>query len=721
MTQRSRVVLHALAIGVGLAGVGACSGAPGTEAQPAEATATATSALDPSGVITPTNYSVTVSRVYVSRSQEPFNDGVQSDQSSSEPWTPDTGYVDWAEVGAQVTNANGVPYVGPSMASCVLGPGGAGANLGTCGGGAINNGPFTQNGSLTTQFTVNAATDTAKIAFALDNIESTNAATVASGMSSVLTDIATGVKVAGTIIGVVAGGPIGAVLGYVSTALTVISPLYSSESDSAAVAAMETTCAGGLVANIPSGSTVAPDTVTLTLTPQQLESLTASGPGTITFDTSFWPAGIGGCVDGCPQEYCIYQTAVTLTFQRNWGTGLASSARSADFGVVRSPTDVEAVFVPWTTCSTGSPAAECGAGGIEPTWSTIEQESLNGSTWSHLSTLDGALNPSVENVVTLADNPILVSRDLNSLDMFWADAAGALQYGRQASPGYPWVLQTLVAPTTLRIPLGRFSESVTLPTNVPPHAQVTAVAQTPLDLDAFYVGTDGNVYSYYEYPGVSFTRSQITTSGDGQPGGGIASVASTPSNIDLFFVGKDGALRHAPWTAAQGWSEQTISSAGLAPAGAEVAATSRAAGVVDAFVVGTDGGLWTSHWSPPSTPFYVTTEVPGTAGTGFVGGSLGAVSRQPTLNDVVYQANGRSLGAGQGNDYTIHQASWASGSWTTSEIPCSVWAMTGGVSLVAPSSWELRTFVRNGNGQILTADWVAQGQELWTPMTAIPQ
>src|SRR5262249_5904096 len=190
----------------------------------------------------------------------------------------------------------------------------------------------------------------------------------------------------------------------------------------------------------------------------------------------------------------------------------------------------------------------------------------------------------------------------------------------------------------------------------------------PQNLDVFFIGTDGNVYSSFwngssgvdasglpnwANPFATTTGRCINTStscaGSGQPGGAIAAVSRTTTNIDVFYVRKDGGVGTTFWSPAAGWTTMEIagpSSRGqpigsIAPPGAGIAATARTSTNLDVFFVGSDGGLWTSAWS--NSGGWGTFETKTSQGTGLAGGPVSAVARQPGNLDVLYQGSAKLM------------------------------------------------------------------------------
>jgi hypothetical protein len=348
--------------------------------------------------------------------------------------------------------------------------------------------------------------------------------------------------------------------------------------------------------------------------------------------------------------------------------------------------------------------------------------------WGSGTSFGSELEPSAETIeyggVSVETIPTVVSRTTSNVDMFYVDGNGGLYTVFQSAPTYTWYTETLIPPS--------FTEhvgyaTITIPSIAPSNALVTATARSPENLDVFFIGTDGNVYTTYWGAGFGTNASglpnwgtpfSITSGacintatscvGVASPGGGIAAVSRNPNQLDVFYIGKDGGLWTSWWyNGAPSWTTMELygpssdvqRSAGIAPPGATITATARTSTNLDVFFVGSDGGLWTGAWSGGGG--WGTWEIPGSAGTGEAGGPISAVSRQAASLDVVYQGPGSSLEWG----------AWASpAAWRIAPIPAAVGISTsmigrGAVSIVAPTSFSLQAFYINTSHQENTVSW----------------
>jgi len=149
------VALPALAAALA---VGACGGSPA-----GETAVSSHAALTPNQEPNPTTYTITLSTVDVLLAQE-----IQSyvPRSPASPmWTPDTGFMDWAELAYEVNGGNA------TSTACILGPAGTGTVLNNCVGGGMANGAFTVGGPLHLTFQTTLPTDTVNVALIMDNLE----------------------------------------------------------------------------------------------------------------------------------------------------------------------------------------------------------------------------------------------------------------------------------------------------------------------------------------------------------------------------------------------------------------------------------------------------------------------------------------------------------------------------------------------------------------------
>jgi hypothetical protein len=693
-------------------------------------------ALDPRQVITPTQYTITLSEVDVTSAVEPSS-GICG------LWTPDTGYVDWAELGVQVNSQN------PVAEACTLtdsngNPSAAtGTALTQCGPNAAANDLFFQNKPLSINFGVTGPNDVVTVALALDNIEGTSQ-TVSGDMKQGLSNdslvmAGNDLQLAGNAISVVgtiednssasiAGGVISTVGSFITLFASPSSPPSGSPGYDTA-----TSCIGGLLGNPVQSATTnqsglvndgpPPDTMWFTLTPAVLEALisesanTAGTPGCpagICNEIDFYPSmtGLGPPAGACynkggtgtedtagdpgfpgngpAYDYgCSSNLRVRLTVTRNWSTGPASFAKSPDMGVVQDK-NVSAVVAANQT------------GYVSQYLVSPSEVLFDGNIPVGPPGIDLGIN----NGFTV---PIVVSRDPSSLDAFYI--GGGYLFAGSDNPATKGAWQ-------LAVPID----------SAPGAAAVTAAARSPSNLDVFYINTDGNLYDeYWTAPGGwSQSAYDVTKAvcfgsngsavwdggpcvGSGVLGGGVAAVALSPWNLNVFYVGNDGGIWNPNWEGST-WNTYEIfgpsspfqQNAGVATPGSAIAAVARTASNVDVYYIGTDGGLWTSSWQAGGT--WGSWEIPGTAGLARAGTPISAVSRQPGAVDVVFEG-----GASTGN--SIEWASWQyPGSWTVNSIPGTSGQTPSqqsadAISIVAPNSFSLQAFYLNAQAQIAMMTW----------------
>jgi hypothetical protein len=132
-----------------------------------------------------------------------------------------------------------------------------------------------------------------------------------------------------------------------------------------------------------------------------------------------------------------------------------------------------------------------------------------------------------------------VTRGPNMLDVFWVDGNGDLLWASWA--GGDWAFSQ--AGVSGRDGLIR------------PGASVAAVARTSQNLDVFFAGPDGGIWTTFLYPGwTSWGRQEIpgTQLYAASGGAGLAATARTWVNLDLFYM-NNGQLIDASWRPEDGW------------------------------------------------------------------------------------------------------------------------------------------------------------------------
>jgi hypothetical protein len=466
------------------------------------------------------------------------------------------------------------------------------------------------------------------------------------------------------------------------------------------------------------------------LTAERLQEITAAGPATFEFTPSYAqitdecgiaPRNGGNIYQPWSQPMfmtgCASSLKIDVTISRNWATGLAGSAKSADMAVVRAPGVIDQVSSRFVRTSASSTAEA----------TQIVHHAGAGTSFS--ADLEATASANQAANVDFNTAPVVVSRTPNNVDAFWVDDKGGLYTVFESGPSWTWQTKEIFQPGFCEpLALGRACEwlSGILPTD----AAVSAVVQSPENLVVFAIGNDGNLWNSWwaTSSGVDSqglpnwaTPATITSTspcyntngscaGVGAPGGPIASIAQSPTALDVFFIGNDGGVWSSYWTASFGWATEEIYGpssriqygSAVAKPGAGIAATARDSEHIDVFFVGLDGGLWTSSWAAGGGG-WGTSEVGVTKGAGMSGWPVTAVARQPNTLDVVFQgAVGR-----------LNWAYWTPAtSWNMTTIPTTgggtlaggtFWP--GGLSLVAPTSFSLQLFYLDSIREPNTLTW----------------
>jgi hypothetical protein len=248
---------------------------------------------------------------------------------------------------------------------------------------------------------------------------------------------------------------------------------------------------------------------------------------------------------------------------------------------------------------------------------------------------------------------------------------------------------------------------------LPNNAHVTAVSRTPTNLDAFFVDANGALWNVFSGDsGQTWGSVKVSSDNAGIPGGPVSAVARTASSLDVFFYGANG-LQHAAWNAAP-WTVETVSgTAGVAKAGAYVSAVAQSVDDLDVFFVDASGSLWRAYAAYPSQPTLLATTIslPSSTPDGASGGPIAAVSRQPGYLDVVFQDSNPENGP------TWYSSTSGGQLWTRGNVP--VGDASAGISIVAPSSYELRVLTYDSRANVATSDWLASGSPSWSPVAYV--
>ncbi len=136
----------------------------------------------------------------------------------------------------------------------------------------------------------------------------------------------------------------------------------------------------------------------------------------------------------------------------------------------------------------------------------------------------------------------------------------------------------------------------------PPTASVAAALQGANQLDAFVVANDGAVHVAWEQNNGAWTfgGGGITPQHIAPPGACLATAQQNSGQLDVFFVGNDGAVYTTFVNGGGHWSDGSpgnapparITPAAVAPAGSCVAPIHQSAAQLDALVIGRNGAPW---------------------------------------------------------------------------------------------------------------------------------
>jgi hypothetical protein len=235
---------------------------------------------------------------------------------------------------------------------------------------------------------------------------------------------------------------------------------------------------------------------------------------------------------------------------------------------------------------------------------------------------------------------------------------------------------------------GAWTNDVTPPAQVGPGT----VGYWESESDGLLTGTEGHI---------SFTIGAATNAR-----APIAAISRDPDQLDIFFVGQDGYVYTAAWNAANGWSE-FWNIGGVFPPGAPVAVVSRNPNQLDVFVIGNDGCVYTSAWTAGGNWTGIGNRWWNIGGVFPNGAPLAVVSRNPNQLDVFVT----------GNDGCVYTSAWtAGGNWTGIG---NHWWNIGGVfptgaplSAVSRNPNQLDLFIIGNDGSAYTSAWTNGGT--WT-------
>jgi formylglycine-generating enzyme required for sulfatase activity len=648
-------------------------------------------------------------------------------------WTADTGFVLWGQLAAHVLDSAGVPSTPVLPSACaLLTPGGLGAaywdpvlpdpssgvSFGPCGGSGLQNG---QNGAfqggqpISINVSVTDPTQVVVFAAVLDNIEQASPTNIplssAPNTLNAITSASQGLGTAAGVFSTVTGvgldwTPVGAFIGGAAAIVSLEAPTSGGTS----MPGQAISCTGGVFAT---GDGKAGDTLFFQLTGRQLDDLAKAGFGQITLRHSgSWApttTDVVGTVDHCAADLTL-----TFTVMRVWSGGLAVAPRSADFAIVSAPQQTDVFVVPQTvppiTCNG---AAVCsGADTANQFVSVVGQMGSFGPVQGTDSYFN---NPApINEFVNSGTHGALVqlpySANDNDLFFFWANTNGELrsqQLSHSVKDFNYFDFRNSVVAFSATFPPPP-APGVSL---VPANANIAAVARSQIEVDAFFLDLAGRLWDVWTHDaGKTWNNTPASSLTDlGTPGGPVAAVARTPFLIDVYYMSSNG-LVYASYDMGRTpqWSAVTVpNTAGLAPAGAYVTAVAPTVTEADAFFVGSDGRLWKAWLSIPdkqTIPFV--SQVSSTDGEGLAGGRIASVSRRPDYFDVAFVASdGRT---------PVWYSKIKDNAWSPKGTIIPIADVSNGISLVAPSSAEVRAFGIDSHSDVHTADWVSVGYPVWT-------
>lgn len=193
--------------------------------------------------------------------------------------------------------------------------------------------------------------------------------------------------------------------------------------------------------------------------------------------------------------------------------------------------------------------------------------------------------------------------------------------------------------TVLRLLLSFLLATVTAATDLPGGCvgRINAVSRAPGFIDAFTVGSDGNVYTAAWQPGNTVFGGWWQIPGfKGQPCIEVAAVSRSLNHLDVFAVGLDSQVYTASWepdfTSWHGWF--AIPGRYAASTLQPVTAISRSADKLDIFMVAIDGFAYTAAWEPDFTSWHGWFRIGDYHSPIIAGTRIGAVSRSADHIDI---------------------------------------------------------------------------------------
>ena len=322
---------------------------------------------------------------------------------------------------------------------------------------------------------------------------------------------------------------------------------------------------------------------------------------------------------------------------------------------------------------------------------------------------------------------VSVSRKSELIDLFWIGADGQVwtQWRSLTANGSEW-----------NIP---FALPGVAPTDRPSLAsKLAAVCRIPEQLDVFWIGPDGAVRTHYlneNFPQGTWdahTCFQITPAGAARPDSALAVIGRIPEQLDAFWIGSDGGVYTHWWSgkARDGnWGEHShwpIAPPGSARADSPITAVAKSAGHIDVFWIAPDGAVRTQWWDEYSPegqwhqhePFNIAP--PGSVAAG---SALASASRVPSQVDVFWRTTAGAVATAYWSDYVAHRA-WADGVITPPNLvhPHSPIHVLGREPEQLDVIWvgiDLAVWTQWWNGRIAQGQWWQHDPFAVTPVGAV--
>lgn len=182
-----------------------------------------------------------------------------------------------------------------------------------------------------------------------------------------------------------------------------------------------------------------------------------------------------------------------------------------------------------------------------------------------------------------------VARTANNADVFFFGNDGALYSSYTSSYSYdgqtPW--------TTFRVQPQNTPQTGLAPKG----ANVTAVARTTQNLDVFFVGNDGHLYTSYWFNGAPAWNTIPVQGAVGiEPGKAVSAVSRTSDNIDVAFLDGSGRFETSAWSSNSNWNT-VVQDQTRRFGGDKISIVARTPWNLDVFFKDAWGQTVTSYWA----------------------------------------------------------------------------------------------------------------------------